>query len=698
MPTTERLGTLDRFRMIAALMVAAIHTSPLGSINADADFFLTRVLARLAVPFFLMVTGQFALHDEAAARRFLKKTLALYAGAVLLYLPLSIYAGHFQNLTPGKLLKMLLFDGTFYHLWYFPASITGVLLVCALNRIRSKMAATAIAGALYLLGLLGDSYYGLTQSLPGLEAMYQCAFQVFSYTRNGLFMAPLFLLLGRRIDAAKRLPDRRRCLAGAALSLLVMSAEAFWLRNSGMMRHDSMYLLLPLTVSFLYMFLMQIPCSPARRLRELSAWFYLIHPAMIVAVRAAARPLRLTGLLVNNSLVHYLAVCLLSAAAAWGMEALLKQRSKTGRAWIELDLSALEQNVKFLRSNLPRSCRLMPALKANAYGHGAVQVARALRRMGVKAFCVASAGEGVELRRHGIFGEILVLGYTHPEDIPRLRRWGLTQTVVDLEYARKLAAGRRKTRVHVAVDTGMHRLGIPCQDVNALREVFRMKNLRIRGIFTHLCVSDANDERSRAYTRAQAQAFDRALKELRKAGITCPKRHLLASYGVLHYPEYAGNYARAGIALYGVLSDAESTRQYAEELRPVLSLKARVASVRTLHSGESAGYGLACTADREMRTAVLAIGYADGLPRNLSEGKGCVLLHGAKAPIIGRICMDQTLVDVSGIPQVQQGDIAVLLGESGQERLTAADWTQAGGTIANEILSRLGPRLERVVR
>lgn len=366
----------------------------------------------------------------------------------------------------------------------------------------------------------------------------------------------------------------------------------------------------------------------------------------------------------------------------------------TGRAWIELDRAALRHNVMALRALLLSQCKLMPAVKANAYGHGAGLIARELNALGVDSFCVACAAEGAELRRQNVKGEILVLGYTHPGQLALLEEYGLSQTVVDYEYALQLERSGLPLHVHVGVDTGMHRLGERGENIDRLCAMFRIKNLQIDGLFTHLCASDDPGPAAREYTLGQAERFYRVAAALEQRGIPRPKLHLLASCGVLNYPQFAEDYARVGIALYGVLSDDRDPRA-GQLLRPVLSLKARVASVRALHKGESAGYGLDYTAPKEGRIAALSIGYADGLPRALSNGKGAVLINGRKAPIIGRICMDQTLVEVSGIPAAA-GDTAVLIGRSGGQTLSACEMARQAGTITNEILSRLGPRLERV--
>lgn len=729
MHTKDNFGWLDRFRLLAALLVIAIHTSPLGAFSPEGDFFLTRVLARIAVPFFLMVTGQFTvdkliMHEKGQGKRqvllrYLRKILILYLMSIILYLPVGIYAGHYQDMTFVSLLKMILFDGTFYHLWYFPACLLGVMLVYLMGRflkLRGILVATAV---LYLIGLCGDSYYGLIQKLPILEKIYEFLFQICSYTRNGLFFAPLFLALG----AWCAQENRHRFsvhLAISVLSLLLMTVEAFTLRQLSWQRHDSMYLMLVPAMISLYRLLLSLPglCGKmGKYFRRASLWIYILHPAFIILVRGAAKVIHLTPLLVENSLIHYFAVSALSVGAGFGIAFLaepvralyrktfpaslcmtsLRAPSSRGRAWIELDKTALAGNVEYLRSLMPDGCRLMPALKANAYGHGAVWTATELNRLGVDAFCVACLSEGIALRRADIKGEILVLGCTAPDDLAFLARYRLTQTIVDYEYAEKLEQAGVALHVHIGIDTGMHRLGIRCEETENILGIFEMKHLIVDGMFTHLCACESPLPESRAFTESQIGAFYRVVDILEEQGIPCPKLHLQSSYGLLNYPEAGADYVRAGIALYGVPSSLENeVFSFSHNLSPVLSLKARVVSVRTLHAGESAGYSLAFTAETDMRIAVLSIGYADGLPRELSCGRGYVLLHGCKAPVIGRICMDLTLTDVSHIPQASAGDTAVLIGASGKQEITAVKLASQCGTITNELLSRLGERLERV--
>lgn len=365
------------------------------------------------------------------------------------------------------------------------------------------------------------------------------------------------------------------------------------------------------------------------------------------------------------------------------------------RAWIGLNRKHLRHNIRLLQERLPQGCRLMPAVKANAYGHGTAFVVGECLRAGIEDFCVATAEEGVQVRRQGAKGTVLVLGYTPPGQFGLLERFRLTQTAVDYEYARKLNGYGKPLRVHIAVDTGMHRLGERWDCAGRIRQMFFLKNLEIEGIFTHLCAADGQSRRQRAFTQKQAERFWRTVRLLEKEGMECGQAHLLGSYGALSYPEFGGAFARCGIALYGVLSSSADERRRNPGLLPVLSLYARVVSVRTLEKGERAGYGLAFRAGKKTRLAVLSIGYADGVPRSLSCGKGRVLINGKKAPIAGRICMDQMLADVTGIEEVNAGDTAVLIGRDRNESISVCEMARQAGTISNEILSRLGGRLER---
>ena len=493
-------------------------------------------------------------------------------------------------------------------------------------------------------------------------------------------------------------------MAGFCVSFSLMLAEALLLRRFSLQRHDSMYLFLPFCMYFLFGALLHIRGRRLAFFRDISLVIYLIHPFVIVMLRPAARLLGLWELLVENSVVHFLAVAALSAVFAVGGTALWrKYRPKReacdrhrDRAYLEINVNNLAHNIRELRGLMQPGCELMAVVKAEAYGHGMYEAAAHLNRMGVRAFAVATVDEGIRLRRCGILGEILVLGCTSPGRVRELVKYDLTQTVVDLGHALRLNAQRRTVKVHIKVDTGMHRLGFAEGEMEVLAKICKLKYLKICGIYTHLCVSDSLAAEDVSYTRGQINRFYQVLDALKKEGITIPAVHIQSSYGLLNYPELKCDYVRAGIALYGVLSHAEERTIQTPDLRPVLSLKSRVVLLRRVKPGESVGYGRAFAAQRETRLAVLPVGYADGYPRELSCGKGGVLINGCYAPVVGRVCMDQLTVDVTDIPNVRVGSEAVLIGEAGGERIFAPQLAGACGTITNELLSRMGARLKNV--
>lgn len=374
------------------------------------------------------------------------------------------------------------------------------------------------------------------------------------------------------------------------------------------------------------------------------------------------------------------------------------------RAWIELNMDNLLYNVRQLTSRLSPGCRLMPAVKANAYGHGSIPVAKALNQIGIRDFCVASAMEGADLRRAGIEGRILVLGYTHPEAFPLLVKYDLTQTVVDAAYAGLLADYGRPLKVHISVDTGMRRLGERSEHLSAIVSFWNYKTLDITGLYSHLCVADSTSPVDIQFTLMQFQRFDTIIDALRQKGIGGFATHIQGSYGFWNYPEFHYDYIRPGIALYGCKSLPDDQPRLEMSLRPVLSLKARLSSVRALLPGESAGYGLTFTAQKPLLIGTASIGYADGIPRSLS-GKGYALVRGRRVPVIGRICMDQLLLDVTNVPEASPTDEVVFIGNSVfsdggnicQDQIRAEDLALWGQTISNEILSCLGGRLERII-
>ncbi|NLV17357.1 MAG: serine racemase VanT catalytic subunit [Syntrophomonadaceae bacterium] len=705
---------INYFRLIAAFLVVAIHTSPLTELSGTADFALTRIFGRVAVPFFFMASGFFLFSKTEAGKLppgklavFLKKTTVLYAIAILLYLPLNIYAGkteewrYFPNL-----LKDIVFDGTVYHLWYLPAAIFGACIVWLLLKKLKPGPAFIISLLLYVIGLCGDSYYGIAEQIPFLKAFYQNLFLFSDYTRNGLFFAPVFFMLGALLAGPiKRIP-LKTCLIGLMLSFALMLAEGLLLHGFNLQRHDSMYLMLLPCMFFLFQSLFFWQGKNLNDLRNLSLIIYLIHPAVIVVVRGLAKAAGLQGLLVHNSLLHFLTVASGSLAAAIVLVMLLNARRapnaadsgrrQKDRAWAEINLSNLQHNVQVLKEALPAGCEIMAVVKANAYGHGAAQISNCLNHIGIDTFAVATIDEGIHLRRQGIKGEILILGYTPAARISGLYRYRLSQTIADAEHARELNGFGKPIKVHVKVDTGMNRLGESYQHTSEIASIFDCNNLNVTGIFTHLCVSDKLEESDAAFTDQQIRCFYELLDELKARQINIPDIHIQSSYGILNYPRLQCEYARIGIALYGVLSTLDTNTKCSLALRPVLALKSKVALVRTIAPGESVGYGRSFITPKEMQIAVISIGYADGFPRSLST-KGHVLIRGCRAPIIGRICMDQLMADVTKIPDVQRGDVVTLIGKDGSEEITAEQVAAKEGTITNELLSRLNDsRLQRI--
>lgn len=379
---------------------------------------------------------------------------------------------------------------------------------------------------------------------------------------------------------------------------------------------------------------------------------------------------------------------------------------ETNRAWIELNRDHLLHNVRELQRLAGERCALMPAVKADAYGHGDVLISRMLQDAGIRDYCTATVDEAVRLRRAGIRGHILILGYTHPKAFPQLEQYSLTQTVIDADYAEKLSGYMQKVSgcsrvlsIHAAIDTGMHRLGILYEDTDSILRLWALPGLQITGVFSHLCVSDGVTAEERRFTEKQIRRFRHTTDALHAKGLGGFRTHIQGSYGILNYSQHHFDLARPGIALYGVLSsrkDRTAAASATDLLKPVLSLKARISCIRELPAGESAGYGLAYTAKSTRKIAIVTAGYADGIPRSLSN-RGHALVNGKRVPIIGRICMDQLTLDVTDVPAVQQGDEAVFIGRSGEREIRAEEMAEDAETITNEILSRMGERVRRVV-
>ena len=696
---------IDIFRIIAAVLVIANHTTPLLDFTENGDFVLSNIIARLSVPFFFMTSGFFLIRDvqkdNSALWSFFKKSALIYGAAILICLPLQIYKGDFSapHVLP-LMLKKLFFDGTLYHLWYLPASIIGGIIAWHLVRKFGFKISFAVTLPLYLFGLLGNSYYGIVEKVPFLKAVFEEIFLVMDTTRNGLFFAPLFIVLGGYMYSIRhRVVKRPFALIGFIISIFAMIAEGLILHNTHFQRLDSMYLLLPTVMFFLFAFLMSFRGRRIRQARDISLAVYIIHPAIIVAIRFASDIVGMNALFVDNELIMFLTVTVLSFAASFVYLFLVKFlpsrpiQNKKQRSWIELDYSALNNNVNEIRRIMHGESKILAIVKDEGYGHGAYEMTKELQKMGVDAYGVATVDEAIAIRKYGIKGLILVLGYTDPTRVKDLKKYDITQTVFDLDYAKELNSQGKKIKVHIAIDSGMHRIGIDASDIEGVASVYSLKNLSVDGIFSHLCVSDSKNEDDIEYTRKQISSFNDLIDALKAKGLPVKVQHIQASYGLINYPEIKSDYARMGISLYGADSEYGYEKDIDISLSPVMSIRTKIIQLRTYQPGESIGYGRAFITERESRIAVLPIGYGDGVPRCLS-GKASVLVCGKRAPMVGRICMDQLMIDVTDIPEASVGAIATVIGRDGDEIIIAEEVASQAGTITNEIFSRLGSRLD----
>ena len=370
------------------------------------------------------------------------------------------------------------------------------------------------------------------------------------------------------------------------------------------------------------------------------------------------------------------------------------------RTWAEIDLSAIEDNVRSMKSKLPAGCRFLGVVKADAYGHGAVPVAKRLEKCGAGYLAVACIDEAEELRAADIRLPILILGATAADYAVRLSELDVTQAVSSLQMARafseKLAAAGKTLKVHLKLETGMGRTGFDVKrgDVSDAVAAVKLPGLDPEGVFTHFAVSD---EPARggcdAYTQKQFQVFTDAIAAIeRGAGMKFRIRHCTNSGAMINYPAFYLDMVRPGIDLYGLYPGAE---RGAVALRPAMALRSRIAAVTEHEAGDKISYGCTFTAQRRTRLAVVPIGYADGLFRALS-GKLEVLIHGVRCKQVGRICMDMCMVDVTDVPDVREGDTATIFGTDGAETISVDELAEKAGTISYELLCAVSPRVPRV--
>ncbi|GAB4373689.1 MAG: alanine racemase [Elainellaceae cyanobacterium] len=368
------------------------------------------------------------------------------------------------------------------------------------------------------------------------------------------------------------------------------------------------------------------------------------------------------------------------------------------RAWVEIDLSALAHNVQQLKRLLAPAAELMAVVKADAYGHGAVTVARTALEHGASWLGVATIPEGIELREAGIQAPILLLGATNtPEQVQAIAQWQLQPTLGTpkqaLVFSEALASfGRnRSLPVHLKIDTGMSRLGLPWQQAAEFTQlVARLPHLQIASVYSHFATADDPDP---AIMQLQHSRFQEAVASLKAIGVCPPRLHLANSAATLVDAKLHYDLVRVGLATYG-LYPAPHLRNTVN-LKPVLQVKARITQVKTIQAGTGVSYGYQYVADRDMQIAVVGIGYADGVPRNLSN-RMVVLARGQRLPQIGAVTMDQLMIDISTLPDLREGDVVTLLGQDGQASVSADDWAAMLGTISWEILCGFKHRLPRL--
>jgi len=370
------------------------------------------------------------------------------------------------------------------------------------------------------------------------------------------------------------------------------------------------------------------------------------------------------------------------------------------RTWADISMDNLSHNYHLLRSRIPSDCRFLGVVKADAYGHGAVPVSRQLVDLGADYLAVSNMEEAVQLRRSYIRLPILILGYTpafYAEDMVDM---GIRQEVHSLEYARQLsealAGTGKRLKVHIKLDTGMSRLGFfAChreQTLEEIRRVAALEGLVPEGIFTHFPVADSLDPADQAATAAQFAAFTDMIGALEASGIQFKLRHCCNSAATLLHPEFALDMVRPGIATYGISPSQELEGRF--DLRPLMSLRTTVSQIRPFEAGVGVSYGWSYKTPEPRRIAVLAIGYADGLSRSLSN-RVSFLLHGKRIPVVGRICMDMCMVDVTEVPEAQVGDVVTVFGSDGEASIPVDDLARLTGAIPYETLCSINKRTPR---
>ena len=376
------------------------------------------------------------------------------------------------------------------------------------------------------------------------------------------------------------------------------------------------------------------------------------------------------------------------------MTAAAQAQSLRSRAWAEVSIAALAHNLAAVRGRTGPGRAIVAAVKCNGYGHGAVQVSRTFLDAGADMLAVASVEEGAELRAAGIAAPTIVLGATLPEQAAQVIEQGLSPVVCNEESARALshaAAGGASAKVHVKVDTGMGRIGVPCDEaVEFVQRVARLPHVEIEGICTHFPVADAEDK---TFTLGQVERFAAVVDALEAGGIHASMKHAANSPAIRGVPESYFTAVRPGLMLYGAYGSPRASRT--ADLQQALTLKARVTFLKRVPAGTPLCYGLTYTTPRASRIATVPLGYGDGFDRRFSNC-GHVLLRGQRAAIVGRVCMDQCLVDVTDVPGVELGDEVVAYGRQGEECISLDDAAESIGTIPHVLMCALSRRIPRL--
>lgn len=371
------------------------------------------------------------------------------------------------------------------------------------------------------------------------------------------------------------------------------------------------------------------------------------------------------------------------------------------RCFVRVHLDAIAHNIKEVRKRLSEETKVLAVVKTDAYGHGAVAVAKSLQQS-VDFFAVATIEEAVELRENGIGLPILILGYTSSVDYEELVKDDISQTIYNLEQAKMLndvaKSLGKKARVHIATDTGMSRIGYIFNEdsVKEVLEISRMESIELEGVFTHFSCADMYDK---TYSKMQMDAFDGFINALKNVGVSIPVVHMCNSAGIMEFEDHRYDMVRSGIVTYGLWPSNE-VDQSVFDLQPALEWKAHVVHVKDVPAGVGVSYGATYVTEKAMRIATVCAGYGDGYPRSLSsKGKeicGKVLIRGQYAPILGRVCMDQFMVDVSNIPEVSIEDEVTLIGKDGKNQITAEDVAEWSGRFNYELVCDINRRVCRI--